>query len=339
MSTDVTAVPQVMNATRDAALHTQLLDRRDRLKRSIPQVQNNDEIVSLLHEVDAALERMDKGTFGICETCHDPIENERLLVDPLCRNCLDHLSAKERRAFERDLDLAYEVQRGLLPKPDLAIEGWQVAYHYHPAGSVSGDYCDIIVPESEPGSFYFLIGDVTGKGVAASLLMSHLHAIFRSLITAHLPVHELVRRANRIFCEGTLSTHFATLICGKADARGEVELCNAGHCLPLHIRKEGVRSLPSNGLPLGMVCEGSYNSASVRLSPSESLMLYTDGLSESRDAGGKQYGDERLIPLAHQHGALTPAPLIRTFLDDLRAFRPGTEQTDDLTLMVVRRGD
>lgn len=333
-----TGSPQPLNITRDTALQQQLLSRRDRLKESIHEMQNPDEIVLLLREVDAALERMDKGTFGVCETCHESIENDRLLVDPLCRNCLDHLSDKERKAMERDLDLAYEVQRGLLPKPDLAVEGWQVSYHYDPAGSVSGDYCDIITPEGAPGSFYFLVGDVTGKGVAASLLMSHLHATFRSLATTRLAVHELVQRANRIFCEGTLSTHFATLVCGRAEANGEVEICNAGHCLPLHVRKDGVRSLPSTGLPLGLLCDSSYTSVRASLASGDSLLLYTDGLSEARDIGGRQYGDERLFALAGRLGALAPKPIINAYLEDLRSFRPGVQRADDLTLMVVRRG-
>lgn len=338
MQTVATEGLTVQNATRDAALQTQLLDRRERLKSAASDRQNTDQIVLLLDEIDAALERMDKGTFGVCETCHDTIENERLLVDPLCRNCLDHLSPKELKAFERDLDLAYQVQRGLLPKPDLTIDGWQVSYHYDPAGSVSGDYCDIIASESEPGTFYFLVGDVTGKGVAASLLMAHLHAIFRSLITSNLPTHELVQRANRIFTEGTIKTHFATLVCGRASKNGDVEICNAGHCLPLHVGRDVVRALPSTGLPLGLLCDGTYNSVKLNLAPSESLVLYTDGLSESTSAGGVMYGDERLNSVAAQNGHLSPGNLIAAYLEDLRGFQTGKQRSDDLTLMVVRRG-
>jgi len=337
MDTIATGRPEIMNATRDAALQTQLLTRRDRLKSSLRGSQITEEVKVLLQEVDAALLRMENGTFGMCETCHDPIENDRLLVDPLCRNCLDHLSTKEKKAMERDLDLAYQVQRGLLPKTDLPLGGWQVFYHYDPAGSVSGDYCDIIVSEAEPGSFYFLVGDVTGKGVAASLLMAHLHATFRSLVTAHLPVQELVQRANRIFCEGTLTTHFATLVCGKAGKGGEVEICNAGHCLPLHVGKHGVRNLPSTGFPLGLLCDSTYSSQSLTLLPQESLVLYTDGLTEMRDPGGKQYGEERLSAFAGSNGGLDPARMIKGCLDDLRSFGGGMQRTDDLTLMALQR--
>jgi sigma-B regulation protein RsbU (phosphoserine phosphatase) len=107
-----------LNPIRDAALRQQLLARRKRLEDLLPQVPPQ-RFQHVLAELDAALERMEAGTFGVCETCHDSIENDRLLVDPLTRNCLDHLSLAERRALERDLDLALEVQKGLLPSATL----------------------------------------------------------------------------------------------------------------------------------------------------------------------------------------------------------------------------
>ena len=113
------------------------------------------------------------------------IEADRLLCNPLLRFCLDHLSQDEQRALERDLTLAAGIQRTLLPRADWAIDGWQARYHYQPANLVSGDYCDLI--ESD-GSFLFLLGDVAGKGVAASMLMSNLHGTFRTLAGQHLPL-------------------------------------------------------------------------------------------------------------------------------------------------------
>jgi sigma-B regulation protein RsbU (phosphoserine phosphatase) len=203
---------------------------------------------------------------------------------------------------------------------------------------VSGDYCDIIISENEPGSFYFLVGDVTGKGVAASLLMSHLHATFRSLATANLPVDGLVKRANRIFCEGTLTTHFATLICGKANRNGEVEICNAGHCLPLHVGKAEVKSIPSTGLPLGLFCDGVFESRMIHLEAGDRLVLYTDGLSESRSAVETSlYGDEKLEALAERQHGIGSKQLVSSYVQDVLAFRSGAPLVDDLTIMAVGR--
>ena len=113
--------------------------------------------------------------------CNDTVERDRLLADPLVRLCLDHLTSDEHRALERDLELAARVQRGLLPRSDVGFNDWRVHYQYNPAGMVSGDYCDLILPANDDGELVFLLGDVAGKGVAASLLMTHLHAMFRSL--------------------------------------------------------------------------------------------------------------------------------------------------------------
>ena len=140
---------------------------------------------NLLSEVDAALARMDKGSYGLCETCHDTGEADRLLANPLERFCLDHLTNEERRGLESDLLLAARIQQTLLPSPNFAPSGWDVRYHYAPAQVVSGDYCDVF--ESKAG-LVFLLGDVSGKGIAASMLMSHLHATFRSLADAELPL-------------------------------------------------------------------------------------------------------------------------------------------------------
>lgn len=326
-----------MSTVKDTALRGQLLDRKQRLQSAISRSHESEHLVHLLHEVDSTLEKMDSGTFGLCEICHEEIEHERLVVDPLARNCLDHLTSAEQRALEHDLDLAFQIQGALLPRQNFTVGGWTTAYHYEAAGPVSGDYCDIVIPQDEEGSLLFLLGDVSGKGVAASILMAHLHAIFRSLMKDSLPINQLVEQANRLFCEGTMSTHFATLVCGKGNTTGEVEICNAGHCLPLLVRRDRVEIIPSTGLPIGMFCSGQYLSERVTLEIGDSLILYSDGFSEARNTTDIQFGVERLSALVSERRALSPPELIGTCLDELKSFRSGAPRTDDLTMMVVRR--
>ncbi len=325
-----------MDAIRDTALREQLLERRERLRSSIPQLAQKEHLLQLLREVDSALDKMDNGTYGMCETCHESIEKDRLIIDPLIRNCLDHLTAAERRALEQDLELAYQIQSALLPKQNLSLPGWMTAYHYEPAGHVSGDYCDVILPDSD-GSFYFFIGDVSGKGVSASILMAHLHAIFRTLIHTTVSTNELVARANRIFCEATLSTHFATLVVGKAEQTGEVEICNAGHNAPLLVREGELLTIPSTGLPLGLFCEGEFTSHVLATKPGDSLVLYTDGLSEARNPSNTLYGEDRIAQVVQGKKELPPPELIRTCVEDMRLFSSSAPVVDDLTVMVVRR--
>lgn len=290
-------------------------------------------LLQLLEQVDKALERVDTGSYGICEMCKGEVEPQRLLADPLARVCLDCLKPSEARALERDLELASRIQNGLLPKPDLHTGGWKVSYHYDPAGLVSGDYCDLVTHGRD---LYFMLGDVSGKGVAASMLMANLHAMFRALVPTGLPLEQLLERANRIFCESTLPTQYATLICGKAKEGGEVELSNSGHLAPLHVTARGVRALDSATVPLGLFCDQQFSSTRVDFSPGDSLVLYTDGVTESLGPDGSEYGPHRLSQLIAECRSRSSKELVERCIEDLLAFRASAQKTDDQTLMVLQ---
>jgi sigma-B regulation protein RsbU (phosphoserine phosphatase) len=326
-----------MEALRDPSVRAQLIYRKERLKQAIPEARDSTHLVRLLQEVEAALKRVDDGSYGICEVCNEPIEEDHLRADPLVRICLGHLSEEQQRAIERDLQLASQIQNQLLPTQHARIDGWELCYHYEPLGVVSGDYCDLIKPEKAGGDTFFLLGDVSGKGVAASLLMSQLHAIVRSLVAAGLPITQLVERANRLFSESTLSTHFATLVCGRATAAGEVEVSNAGHCPPIVLRRDGVTALESTGLPVGMFYSGEYESSTIKLERGDSLFLYTDGFTETRNESSKEYGEERLLGLVGQNHSLSAHELLSSSLHDLSAYRGSAPKVDDLTVMVLKR--
>src|SRR6202049_4018397 len=137
-----------------AFLHDQLEERKRRLQVAIAVAPPNAGLAGLLHEVDSALERMAKGSYGLCQECHETIEQDRLLADPLVRYCLDHLTESQRAALQRDRDLASQVQRNLLPQVNLQAGGWDTSYYYAPLGPVSGDYCDLIPSD---GQLFFVL--------------------------------------------------------------------------------------------------------------------------------------------------------------------------------------
>jgi sigma-B regulation protein RsbU (phosphoserine phosphatase) len=152
-----------------------------------------------------------------------------------------------------------------------------------------------------------------------------------------LPLRELVERASRVFCESTLPTHYATLVCGKAGPSGEVEVCNAGHPPPLLIGRGDILPIDPTGLPLGAFCDAEFATSRVRVEPGQAILLYTDGLSEARDASGRMYGTDRLQGLARGRQKNGPLDLIKTCLNDLADFRKEVPAGDDLTIMAVSR--
>jgi len=318
-----------------AEVHSQLLDRQARIREFLKGQRQNSQLVNLLREVDLALERIDDGSYGICEICSEGIEANYLHADPLVKICLAHLSDDQRNAVERDLERAAAVQGKLLPTTNKRFDGWEVCYHYEPLGPVSGDFCDLI--QQENGNLFFIFGDVSGKGVAASLLMSHLHGIFRSLASTDMPVHRLVEHANRLFTESTHSENFATLVCGFASTNGEIELTNAGHCYPLAVQQGQIRSIESTGLPLGMFFSAEYESRKVHLKAGDTLFLYTDGVTEARSSSHDEYSEARLSALIAQEHHRSPEDLINATLTDLTNFRNGTPKVDDLTLLALKR--
>jgi sigma-B regulation protein RsbU (phosphoserine phosphatase) len=325
-----------MNSASASLIHEmrpQILKRRSRLEAAARSI-SADYVHSLLAEIDAALEKMEGGSYGLCETCHEPIEADRLETNPLVRFCLDHLSEEERRAHEEDLRLAMQIQAQLLPAAKVSTRGWETHYRYEPAGVVGGDYCEVVAA-ADGASLFFALGDVAGKGVAASLLMTHLSAIFRSLLSLDLPLTEMISRANRLFCESTPAAYYATLVAGRASG-DTVDLCNAGHCRPLVLRPEKTERVESAGLPLGLFCDGRYAARRVRLDPGDSLVLYSDGVTEAQDAGGNAYEEERLVGCLRDASGRDAAATAEAVLRDVGRFR-GARRQDDMTLLIVRR--
>jgi sigma-B regulation protein RsbU (phosphoserine phosphatase) len=322
-----------MPTLEDGFLQQQLEVRKHRLEAAIASAPQNSGLTALLREVDSALDRMAEGTYGICLECHDSVECDRLLADPLVQYCLDHLTQSGRAALQRDLDLASQVQRNLLPQKGLRVGSWETSYHFEPVGAVSGDYCDLIPSD---GQLLFLLGDVSGKGVAASMLMAQLHALFRSLSRMSLPLSQIVTHVNRFFCESALAGQYATLVCGVAKPTGEVEIHNAGHCPAIVVGRSGVLRIESTGLPLGMFLDTEYCATRVQLDAGDTLFLYTDGLSEASNPSD-EYGVDRVVTLVRQQAARQPAELIAACLHDVRTFTNGSPSFDDMTMLAVQR--
>lgn len=323
---------QLDPATGTSTFRDELIERRRRLE-AVAARSKAEQLFELLDAVDNALERMEDGSYGMCDVCHEAMGEDRLRGDPLARVCLECLSPTERQALEHDLELASSIQSRLLPSHDFETAGWEGYYIYEPLGAVSGDFCDVV---HDGESTFVLLGDVAGKGVAAALLMSHLSAIFRGLVGSGLTLVEIMDHANRMFSAAIPVGSYATMVAARLLTDGNVEISNAGHVPPLY-HNGRINQLPPDGVPLGLFCESSYSSQSLHLAPGERLVLATDGVIESTGPEEREYGIETLSALVAESPDTGPHDLADRLVSDVRRHRAGLPATDDTTLMVIRR--
>ncbi len=204
---------------------------------------------------------------------------------------------------------------------------------------MSGDHVDLLRPQRDDEPLHLLLGDVVGKGVAASLLQSHLHALFRALAAPDLPLGELLARVNRIFFEATTGTSYATMVAARLHPEGRVELANAGHPRPLLADARGVRPVEGAGLPLGLFAGGGYESRELSLRGGETLVVYTDGWTEATAGDDEEFGIGRAAAALRRAARLPPDQVVAACRREMEAFLDGRPRTDDLTLLALRRAE
>jgi phosphoserine phosphatase RsbU/P len=245
--------------------------------------------------------------------------------------------AIEKRIMDEELKTASSIQQRLLPDAPTGIAGFTFAGMNQPCRTVSGDYYDFAVRPD--GKMYFVIGDVSGKGVTAGLMMAGLQVAFRIFSKSDPDPATLTRQLNAALKENLPQSKFVTLFLGRLDtATGTVEYVNAGHTPPLLLRKSGYVELSESDLLLGVIARAEFVNRKLQLEPGDSLVLFTDGVTEARnpadvDLGSRLIGDA-LQPL---HGA--DAETISAAVHDtvLRYVEEPENLDDDLTLLVVSR--
>lgn len=244
--------------------------------------------------------------------------------------------AIQKRILDEELKTASVIQRRLLPPPPTGIEGFTFASANHPCRTVSGDYYDF-VPRPD-GRIYFTIADVSGKGVTAGLMMAGLQASFRIFCKSDLPPAELLEHLNATLKENLPQTKFVTLFLGRLDTKtGLIEYANAGHTPPLVVRSNGVEELNETDVLLGVVPRAQYMNRLVQLHPGDSLVLFTDGLSEAENMFGEELVSARFAErLAPMHGAAAEE-LTKTIDDVVQDHIGDAPLLDDVTLVVVSR--
>jgi serine phosphatase RsbU (regulator of sigma subunit)/catechol 2,3-dioxygenase-like lactoylglutathione lyase family enzyme len=251
------------------------------------------------------------------------------------RAAAEKLEAERRAAQE--LEIARQVQARLFPQSLPTVRSLEYAGACIPALAVGGDYYDFL--NLGPDRLGLVIGDVVGKGIAAALLMANLQANLRSQYAFALDEPQrLLQSVNQLFCENTHDSAFATLFFADYDdASGRLRYVNCGHLSGLLLRCDGTLDrLAATSTVLGIFREWECLVGECRLEAGDLLALYTDGVTESFDDAGDEFGEHRLVEALRRHRSRAPQSLLAAIVDEVRAFSPH-EQNDDITLIVARR--
>lgn len=242
----------------------------------------------------------------------------------------------EKQKLEKDLETARNIQKNLLPKSVPKLNSFDISAFNKSARQVGGDYYDLVKISSE--ELLFAIGDVSGKGVPAALLMANLQAFLKSICKQGIPLQKATDFINDLVSDNTTNGSFITFFWGILNDRTkELTYVNAGHNPPLLIRNKEIKKLKTGGMILGvMQTLIPYNSETIQLQKDDLLVFFTDGITEAMDPDYKEYTDERLEELSLKSTELDSQQIMDRVMEDVKIYTKGAEQSDDITLIIVK---
>ena len=295
-----------------------------------------------LHSIALSAEEVSKGNFSSPMPHVKSVDEVRMLRDAFevmqtsLSVYVDNLkrSTAENAVFESEMSTARDIQMNMIPnhfppypeRNDIDIYGMML-----PARSVGGDLFDFLIRDER---LYFCIGDVSGKGVPAALLMAVTRSLFHSMAMSEEQPEHIIWRINRAICESNNGTMFVTMFIGILDLRtGHLNFCNAGHEFPL---VSGQPLQVKRNLPVGSLPKWNYEGQETTLHSGDTLFLFTDGLNEAQNADEKLFGRQHVRDLVASHTDCTPQQLAELMENEVHRFVGDTEQSDDLTMLIIR---
>jgi len=257
------------------------------------------------------------------------IENDRLLDERL-----------EKRRMEEELKVASEIQMRLQPFSPPKLDGWDMTGVSFPCREIGGDYYDFIHRKRD-SHLIVAVGDVSGKGTGAALLMSSLHAAVRAQSQTRASISEVMGEINQYIFENSPSNKFLTLFYGELDPiSGTLLYSNGGHNAPIFVRRTGeVQRLDKGGLPIGMMQGVFYQEGSMEFEPGDVLVIYSDGITESINERDEEFDEERLIDVVKNNLGRSASGIRDRIDESLSRFVGTTAPVDDMTLMIIKRTD
>jgi serine phosphatase RsbU (regulator of sigma subunit) len=251
------------------------------------------------------------------------IENARLYRETL-----------EKARIEHELKIAAEIQKALLPEGTFKGAFFESHGTSEQARSIGGDFFDMTYLPN--GSFGFLAGDVAGKGPAAALLTSKILGIFSAFASVGDDPAQLVDHINKVLARRAIDARYATMMYGQLNPDGTLSFCNAGHNPPLIFGTDGMRRIESGGMPVGLFEMAPYSCDQVSLKPGDSMVIYSDGVTEAKNVSGEEFGEARLVQIMERYSRGSAAILLEQIINAVKEFALGAEQYDDVTALVVK---
>ncbi len=253
------------------------------------------------------------------------IENARLMKQE-----------QELLKLEDEYRMAKEIQLNILPKQIPTIEEYDIFAYNIPAKDVGGDYYDFIkLPNNK---IAFCLGDITGKGLPAAMLMANLQATLRGQVLTNNTVGNTIKNSNVLLFNSTSKNRFATLFYGELDfTNHKISYCNAGHDAPINIIDNKITRLTQGGLLLGCFDFADYEQIDKNIVPGEIIVIYSDGITEAMNEHEEEFGEEKLFSILQTHINLSSKDLVEKIVDDVQIHSSKVEQSDDITLMIIKR--
>ncbi len=314
--------------------------------RSIPVI-----IISALTDMDSIVRGIEMGAVDFLPKPFEPAILHARLNAGLEKKRLHDLEQQYLKSLERELEIGREIQAGFLPREIPQPDGWQMDAYFQAAREVSGDFYDVF--ELGPGKFGLLVGDVTDKGVGSALFMALIRSLLRATVmpetfmgaaapqdgvTVEGRVLRAVMLVNNYICKLHDSALYATLFFGILDtATGQICYVNAGHDFPYVLRGNAIhRLIRSTGPAVGVFEDAPYEIESLTLETGDSLLLYSDGVTDAQDGAGEMFGADRLRTVLQLPSA-DPNGTYDALLAALQRHLEGAAQYDDITVLMVRR--
>jgi serine phosphatase RsbU (regulator of sigma subunit) len=245
-----------------------------------------------------------------------------------------YAEAAEKARIERDLRIAAEIQRALLPEGSYVGAAVDLAAASIPCRTVGGDFFDYI--ELGDRGLGFALGDVAGKGPPAALLAAAVQSNFAALAPVSSTTADTMERINKALLRRAIEARFATMFYGAVLADGRLGYCNAGQEPPLVVAKDGIAWLEEGGPVLGLLSIATYECGAASLRDGDLVVVCSDGVTEARNQAGEEFGRNRLVQAVRGSHGHKPEAVLERLLGEVRKFSEGAAQADDITAMVVR---